>query len=205
MRDVAYEMMLTKTRKSIHLRVADALEKRHKMEKEKVVGLLAYHYFMADHWSKAFAYNIEAGHHARRIFACQTALVCFERAIKILETYRPQNHRVMQMTVLKWKGLMHYCCGTLQHRRPGYLSDHAVPGPKEPEQSDGIRGPVSGGMDQFLFAQTATGIEKPDGSKGQSETDGAAPDHIEGHEFSSAIFTLFSDDLRQEESFSTRR
>ncbi len=111
MRDVAYEMMLTKTRKSIHLRVADALEKRHETDKEKVVGLLAYHYFMADHWFKALAYNIEAGHRARRIFACRTALTCFERVTKILETYHPQNHRVVQMTVLKWKGLMQYCCG----------------------------------------------------------------------------------------------
>ena len=72
MRDVAYDMMLRQTRKQIHRKIGEALEDMHQDRLADVVGQLAYHFYMADQWSKALAYNLEAGHQARRVFACHT-------------------------------------------------------------------------------------------------------------------------------------
>lgn len=111
MRDVAYEMMPSGTRKQLHRKVGEALEALHRDQPTDVMGQLAYHFYMAEQWSKALAFNLEAGQQARRVFACHTALVCFNRAATILTTHPPQDHAAMRVGVLNWKGLMHYCTG----------------------------------------------------------------------------------------------
>ena len=114
MRDVAYDMMLRQTRKRIHQKIGEALEDVQQDRLADVVGQLAYHFYMADQWSKALAYNLEAGHQARRVFACHTALVCFDRAAEILKNHPSEEHDAMLIRVLNWKGLMHYCAGQMK-------------------------------------------------------------------------------------------
>jgi class 3 adenylate cyclase/tetratricopeptide (TPR) repeat protein len=111
MRDVAYEMMLHSTREQLHQRVGEALEMLHRDRLPDVMGQLAYHFYRAGQWSKALAYNLEAGQQARRVFACHTALACFDRMATILTTQRPEEDTAMLVRVLKWQGLMHYCTG----------------------------------------------------------------------------------------------
>ena len=113
MRDVAYDMMLRQTRKEIHRKIGEALEALNRNRLGDVTGQLAYHFYMADYWSKALAHNLEAGHQARRVFACYSALVYFDRAAEILKTHQPEDHETMLSRVLTWKSLMHYCVGQL--------------------------------------------------------------------------------------------
>ena len=113
MRDVAYDMMLRRTRKEIHRKIGDALETRQRDRTGDATGQLAYHFHMAGHWAKALTYNLEAGHQARRVFACHNALVYFERAAEIVKDHHPENHGATLSKVLIWKGLMHYCVGQL--------------------------------------------------------------------------------------------
>ncbi|WP_419659913.1 Cya: adenylate cyclase [Desulfosarcina variabilis str. Montpellier] len=113
MRDVAYDMMLRQSRKKIHLQIGEALEDLHRDHLVDVIGQLAYHFYMASHWAKALAYYLEAGHQARRVFACNNALVYFDRAVEILKTHRPEDHATMLPSVLNWKGHMQYCVGQL--------------------------------------------------------------------------------------------
>lgn len=111
MRDVAYDMMLRSRRQQIHRRIGETLERMHRDRLSDIVGQLAYHFYMAARWPKALAYNLEAGHRARHMFACHAALVCFERAAAVLRVHRPADAAVMLGDVLHWKGLMHHCTG----------------------------------------------------------------------------------------------
>jgi class 3 adenylate cyclase/tetratricopeptide (TPR) repeat protein len=79
--EAAYEGLLLRRRREIHLRVATAIEQLHADRLEEVYGLLAYHYTKAEAWDKSQGYLLEAGRQAGRIAADPETLAHFERAL----------------------------------------------------------------------------------------------------------------------------
>ena len=79
--EAAYEGLLLRRRRELHLKVAAAIEHLHADRLEEVYGLLAYHYTKAEAWEKAQEYLLEAGRQAGRIAADPETLAHFERAL----------------------------------------------------------------------------------------------------------------------------
>lgn len=113
MQETAYQGMLKKDRKGVHRRVGEAMEKIYRDNLSGQTGFLAYHYYHAQDWQKALAYTLEAGNHARQSFACGEALICFNRALDILQKGAWELPLEKTLQIYKWKGGMHFCIGEL--------------------------------------------------------------------------------------------
>ena len=113
MQDVAYHGLLRKNRKIYHHVVGESMEKIYRDNLSKQTGFLAYHFYHAEDWQKALAYTLEAGDHAKRSFACKEALMCFDRALDILQKGKWEHPRERALQIYKWKGGMHFCLGQL--------------------------------------------------------------------------------------------
>ena len=111
MQEIAYQGLLRKNRKAYHHVVAKAMEKMYRDNLSKQSGFLAYHYYRAQDWQKAFAYTLEAGDQAKRSYACGEALMCFDRALDILRKGSWQHPRERALQIYKWKGGIHFCLG----------------------------------------------------------------------------------------------
>ncbi len=114
MQEIAYQGLLRKNRKAYHRVVAEAMEKMYRNALSKQSGFLAYHYYHAQEWQKAFAYTLEAGDRARRSYACREALICFDRGLDILQKGSWEHHRESALQLFKWKGGMHFCLGQME-------------------------------------------------------------------------------------------
>src|SRR5262249_30822337 len=62
----------------LHLRAAEALEQEHYAR----VEALAQHLYLAGAWDKATPYLIQAGDHARVVYAYRDALRCYDQALE---------------------------------------------------------------------------------------------------------------------------
>jgi tetratricopeptide (TPR) repeat protein len=115
MQEIAYEGLLKRNRRTYHGVVADAMEKMYQENLSKQAGFLAYHFYHAQKWQKAFAYTLEAGDRAKRSYACGEALLCFDRALDILQKGSWEHPRERALQVYKWKGGMHFCLGQVEN------------------------------------------------------------------------------------------
>ena len=114
MQEIAYQGLLRKNRKAYHRVVAEAMEKMYRNALSKQSGFLAYHYYHAQDWQKAFAYTLESGDQAKRSFACGEALMCFDRALDILQKGSWEHPRERALQIYKWQGGMHFCLGRME-------------------------------------------------------------------------------------------
>ena len=114
MQEIAYEELLKKNRKAYHHVVGEAIEKLYRDNLSEQTGFLAYHYYHAQDWQKAFAYTLEAGDHAKRSYACGEALICFDRVLDILQKGEWEHPRERALQIYKWKGGMHFCLGQME-------------------------------------------------------------------------------------------
>ncbi|MBW1924026.1 MAG: tetratricopeptide repeat protein [Deltaproteobacteria bacterium] len=114
LRDVAYESILRKEKKRYHLTVAEALEEMFRNNLTENLSLLSDHYYRGEAWEKALAYTLEAGEQARRSYSCEEALICFDRALKIISRSRPPGYEEMTLQLYDWKGKMHFCRGQMK-------------------------------------------------------------------------------------------
>jgi class 3 adenylate cyclase/tetratricopeptide (TPR) repeat protein len=114
MQEIAYQQILKKNRRQFHGKAGIAIEKQYRDNLTKQSGLLAYHFYRAHDWQKALAYTLEAGDQARRSFACGEALMCFDRALDILEKGKWGHHGKKALQIYKWKGGMHFCLGQMK-------------------------------------------------------------------------------------------
>ena len=137
MQEIAYKQILKKNRRQFHSKVGIAIEKQYGDNLAKQSGLLAYHFYRAHNWQKALAYTLEAGDQARHSFACDEALMCFDRALDIFEKRKWKHPGEKALQVYKWKGGMHFCLGQMKesHRtfqkmltEAGKLKDSASQG-----------------------------------------------------------------------------
>ncbi len=82
--EVAYKTVLKARRKGLHARVLSAIEKRSEQQLHGKIDLLAHHAFLAEDWSKAFAYCRRAGQRAQGRSANREAARLFDCALTSL-------------------------------------------------------------------------------------------------------------------------
>jgi hypothetical protein len=84
-RDALYQSLLTEPRKSLHLKVAEEIERRSGNRLTEVAEVLARHYRQTDHVGKAFAYLSMAGSKSLSVYSLDEADNYFAAAIALLD------------------------------------------------------------------------------------------------------------------------
>jgi class 3 adenylate cyclase/tetratricopeptide (TPR) repeat protein len=79
MREVAYAGLPFRTRRDLHDRVGNALERT---DRDGSPELLSLHFFQAGRYDQAWRYSTDAGRRARRTFANQEAIELLNRAVE---------------------------------------------------------------------------------------------------------------------------
>ena len=120
MQKITYHGLLRRNRRRYHRLVGEATERIFKDNLSNQAGFLAYHYYHSQDWRKAFDYTLEAGHIARRSFACREALMCFDRALDILQKSECGHAMEMALQIYKWKGGLHFCLGQKRKSRSAF-------------------------------------------------------------------------------------
>ena len=80
--DAAYGRLLRRTRREMHLRVAEIGEELYGVSDENI-DLLARHYYLGEAGEKAVPYLVQAGERAKRLFANDEAILQFSRAVEL--------------------------------------------------------------------------------------------------------------------------
>jgi len=88
LQEAAYQTLLRKERRELHLRLAEALEGE--AAGTAALALLVHHYRQAEVWEKAFRYAVQAGDAAASLSALQEALEYYDTALRIAEE-RPDS------------------------------------------------------------------------------------------------------------------
>jgi predicted ATPase len=83
LREVAYQNLSGARRQHLHFRVGHALEEQYMPSPNGVVDRLAYHFGLGGVRDKALKYAIEAGHHARVVYAADAAIEHYQRALSL--------------------------------------------------------------------------------------------------------------------------
>jgi len=81
--EVAYESILRKKRKELHLKVAHSIERTFDKRLHEFYGMLAYHYSRAEDLDKAEDYLIRAGEEALRSSASSEALNYYQQGLRL--------------------------------------------------------------------------------------------------------------------------
>lgn len=79
LQEAAYQTLLRRERRTLHLRLAETLER----EERGDPAVLAHHFRLAEAWERAFAYAVRAGQAARSLAALQEALAHYDAALAI--------------------------------------------------------------------------------------------------------------------------
>ena len=78
-----YAQLLARERKRLHQQIAETIERLYTSNLETYVADLAYHFYKAGSWVKAFDYAQQAGAKAQSLSAPQAAIEQFSRAIEV--------------------------------------------------------------------------------------------------------------------------
>ena len=81
---VLYQELSTLRRRLLHRQAGEALEMRFLSDPRRMAEELAHHFDEAGEFEKALIYAIQAARHADAAYASQTALMWYERALKVL-------------------------------------------------------------------------------------------------------------------------
>jgi predicted ATPase/class 3 adenylate cyclase len=125
MQEITYHGLLRRNRRRYHRLVGEAMEKMFKDNLSNQAGFLAYHYYQAQDWRKALDYTLEAGHIARRSFGCREALMCFDRALDILQKGEWENVSEKALQIYKWKGGLYFFLGQNGNSRSAFYKMYA--------------------------------------------------------------------------------
>jgi len=119
-RDIAYNSMLTSTRRNIHLQLANILEEENTAKPEKIAGTLSYHFKEGENFSKACYYSQMAARWAAEQFSNLDAIHYYEESLKIL--YENQDIHNQQELVFQIKEeLAGVCRNAGEFERSRYL------------------------------------------------------------------------------------
>jgi tetratricopeptide (TPR) repeat protein len=83
--EVAYNNLLAQRRKEFHKLAGEAMEKLYAETLQEHLGPLAFHFYRAEAWEKAFKYLTAAGERARFAYATREAIDYFDKAIEVSE------------------------------------------------------------------------------------------------------------------------
>jgi len=84
-RDALYQSLLTEPRKSLHLKIAEEIERRSGNRLDEVAEVLAHHYGETDRADKAFAFLSMAGSKGLGVYSLDEATKHFIDALAILD------------------------------------------------------------------------------------------------------------------------
>ena len=93
--EVAYGGVLQERRRTLHGRIAEAIERLYPDRLVEQVELLAHHAFHGELWEKAVTYLRQAGAKAADRSAHREALSSFERALEALK-HLPESRQMME-------------------------------------------------------------------------------------------------------------
>jgi len=85
MRDALYDGILSSRRAELHLKVANAIERRGSANVAEFVETLAYHYSLSTKHDKAFSYCLLAGRKCLDIYSLEEAERYFRKALSLIE------------------------------------------------------------------------------------------------------------------------
>ena len=81
-RQAAYADLLARERRSLHHSVAQTMERIYADELDSHLGDLAYHYYMAEEWTKVLVYAQLAGEKAQALYAPRAAIEHYTHAVE---------------------------------------------------------------------------------------------------------------------------
>ena len=84
-RDALYQSLLTEARTSLHLKIAEEIERRSGNRLIEVAEVLAHHYGKTDRVDKAFAYVSMAGSKSLSVYSLDEATIYFAAALALLD------------------------------------------------------------------------------------------------------------------------
>ena len=84
-RDALYESLLEEARTTLHLKIAEELERRSGNRLTELAEVLAYHYSQTDHTDKAFIYLSLAGSKNLSVYSLEEAGVRFAAALSVID------------------------------------------------------------------------------------------------------------------------
>jgi class 3 adenylate cyclase/tetratricopeptide (TPR) repeat protein len=84
-RDALYQSLLTDPLKSVHLKIANEIERRSSNRVTEVAEVLAHHYSQTDYADKAFAYLSMAGSKSLSVYSLDEAAIHFKAALALLD------------------------------------------------------------------------------------------------------------------------
>ncbi len=111
--EVAYSNLLLQRRKEFHRLAAEAMEELFAETIQEHLGPLAFHFYKAEAWEKAFKYLMAAGERARLAYAVREAIDYFDKAVevsrKILDAVnKEQLMRLYESRGRTWQVLMEF-------------------------------------------------------------------------------------------------
>jgi predicted ATPase/class 3 adenylate cyclase len=81
--EVAYNNLLLQRRKEFHRLAGEAIENLYAETLQEHLGPLAFHFYRAEAWEKAFKYLMAAGERARFGYATREAIDYFDKAVEV--------------------------------------------------------------------------------------------------------------------------
>jgi len=102
--EAAYESILLQMRRTLHLKVANSIEKVFKGRLHEFYGMLAYHYSKGENLDKAEEYMIKAGEEALGSSASHEALRYYQEALRLYlkkygETADPEKLAMLEKNI----------------------------------------------------------------------------------------------------------
>jgi class 3 adenylate cyclase len=85
-RDALYQSLLSEQRNSLHLKIAEQLERRSANRLTEVAEALAHHYGQTDQTDKAFVYLCAAGSKSIRVYSLDEAATHFAAALALVDS-----------------------------------------------------------------------------------------------------------------------
>ena len=86
-RDALYQSLLSDSRKALHLKIAEEIERRSANRIAEVAEVLAYHFTQTDNDSKAFTYLTVAGCKSLSVYSLDEAMTYFAAAFAIVHKH----------------------------------------------------------------------------------------------------------------------
>jgi predicted ATPase len=84
-RDALYQSLLTEPRRSLHLKIAEEIERRSGNRLTEVAEVLAHHYSQTDRADKAFSYLSMAGSKSLSVYSIDEASTHLNAALALLD------------------------------------------------------------------------------------------------------------------------
>jgi DNA-binding CsgD family transcriptional regulator len=109
-RQALYNNLLARERRLYHEAIARTLERIYSPNLERWSADLAYHFYEAAAWEQALFYSMQAGEHARMLYALRPALEHFTRGIEAAR----QLDRSLPLALLRARGLTYEMLGELR-------------------------------------------------------------------------------------------